>query len=178
MIAVLETERLTLRPFAERDRAGLRAMWADPAFTADLGGVRDAAGTDALVARHEGFRGDRGLGFWVTERRADAALLGYCGLKPGAAGTPADGEVEIGWSLLPVFWGNGYALEAAAASRDHAFGTLGAERIVAITARRNAASRRVMERIGLRHASDFRHPSYPPDDPAGDSVCYVAERRA
>lgn len=173
---MIETERLRLRPFEERDRAGMRAMWADAVFAADLGGVRDAAGADAIVARHEGYRGDRGLGFWVTEHRDDGTLLGYCGLKPGAVRTPAEGEVEIGWSLLPAYWGNGYAMEAAIASRDHAFVALGAPRIVAITSHRNAASRRVMDRIGMRHASDFRHPSYAADDPVGDSVCYVLDR--
>ena len=173
---MIETERLILRPFEERDRAAMRAFWADPVVTADLGGVRDAEGADAIVARHEGYRSDGGLGFWVTERRGDGAMIGYCGLKPGAEGTPIEGELEIGWSLAPGAWGQGYAGEAARASLAWGWQHRDASRIVAITSRRNTASRRVMERIGMRHVGDFRHPKYAPDDPVGDSVTYAIER--
>jgi RimJ/RimL family protein N-acetyltransferase len=174
---MIETARLILRPFEERDRAAMRALWADPVMTADLGGVRDAEGADAIVARHEGYRiSHDGLGFWVTERRGDGAIIGYCGLKPGAEGTPIAGELEIGWSLAPGFWGQGYASEAARAGLDWGWRHRAALRIVAITSRRNAASRKVMERIGMRHVGDFRHPKYAADDPVGDSVTYAIER--
>ena len=173
---MIETERLRLRPFEERDRDALRRFWADPLVTRDLGGPRDAAGADAIVARHEEYRAMRELGFWITERRSDGAFLGYCGLKPGGPGTPADGELEIGWSLLPSAWGQGYAREAAQASLDWGWRMQDAHRIVAITACGNLASRRVMERIGMEHLSDFRHPNYSPDDPTGDSVFYAVDR--
>ena len=67
---MIETERLRLRPFEERDRGALQAMWADPIVALDIGGVCDAAGSDANISRHEGYRVDRGLGFRVTERPA------------------------------------------------------------------------------------------------------------
>ena len=173
---MIETPRLILRPFEERDRAAMRVLWADPVMTADLGGARDAEGADAIVARHEGYRSpDGGLGFWVTELRGDGTIIGYCGLKPGAEGTPIAGELEIGWSLAPNAWGQGYAGEAARASLDWGWRHRDAPRIVAITSRRNAASRKVMERIGMRHVGDFRHPRYAPDDPVGDSVTYAIE---
>lgn len=174
---MIETERLVLRPFEERDRAALRAFWADPLVMVDLGGVKDAAAADATIARHEGYRGpDGGLGFWVTERREDGAFVGYCGLKPGAEDTPIAGELEIGWILAASAWGNGYAAEAARASLAWGWAHRDAFRIVAITARRNQASRRVMDRIGMRYDRGFRHPKYADDDPLADSVLYTIDR--
>ena len=174
---MIQTERLILRPFEERDRAGMRAFWADPEMTYYLGGARDDAGADAVIARHEGYRGaDGGLGFWVTVRRTDEAIVGYCGLKPGAEATPIEGELEIGWSLAPSAWGGGYATEAAQATLAWGWANRPAPRIAAITAAGNVASRRVMARIGMRHLADFQHPSYPAGDPHGDSVVYAIDR--
>ena len=173
---MIGTARLILRPFEERDRPAMRAFWADPEMTTYLGGARDAEGADAVIARHEGYReADGGLGFWVTVRRGDQRIVGYCGLKPGAEATPAEGELEIGWSLAPEVWGGGYATEAAVAILAWGWAHRAAPRIVAITAQDNHASRRVMDRIGMRYCADFRHPAYGPDDPNGQSVLYAID---
>ena len=176
---MIETKRLVLRSFEERDRAAMRAFWADPEMTTYLGGARDAEGADAVIARHEGYReSDGGLGFWVTVRRSDDAIVGYCGLKPGAEATPAKGELEIGWSLAPAVWGGGYATEAAQAILAWGWARRSAPRIVAITAQDNHASRRVMDRVGMRYRSAFRHPAYGADYPNGQSVLYAIDRPA
>lgn len=173
---MIATERLILRPFVGDDRAALRAMWGDPAVMADLGGARDAAAADAIVARHEGYRVEGGLGFWVVERRADGMVLGHCGLKPGAPDTPIEGEVETGWAFARAAWGHGYASEAARAALTWGWASTAASRIVAITSRRNAASIAVMRRLGMEEAGGFRHPGYPAGDPAGDSVIHAIAR--
>lgn len=175
---MIATARLLLRPFEEGDRADLHAMWADPVVTADLNGPRDAAATDALIARHERYRTSGGLGFWVTRRRDDGAFVGWCGLKPGNPETPIAGELEIGWSLVRAAWGQSLATEAARASLAWAWDNQAAPRIVAITSRGNVASRRVMDRLGMDHVGDFRHPGYAAGDPSGDSVLYAITRPA
>ena len=81
------TERLILRPAEPRDRAALHAMWADPLVMADLGPVKDAAASDAAIARHAGYQA-AGIGFGVVERRTDGMVIGFCGLKPGNPATP------------------------------------------------------------------------------------------
>jgi len=163
---MIETPRLILRVPVAADRPAPRAMWADPRVMADLGPVKDAAASDATLDRHDGYRG-AGLGFWVVERREDGAVIGFCGLKPGAENTPIAGEIEIGWLLAAPFWGAGYAQEAAQASLDWGWTNTGAPRIIAITAARNMKSQKLMERLGMRRLAggDFDHPLYAEGDP-------------
>jgi len=176
---VIGTERLILRVPAAGDRAALHAMWADPAVMADLGPVMDAAGSDATLARHDGYRHER-LGFNVVERREDRAVIGFCGLKRGNPGTPIAGQIEVGWMFARPFWGRGYAFEAAAASIGWGWRHRAEDRIVAITSARNARSRRLMERLGMNRLADgdFDHPAFDPGNPLRPSVTYAIERPA
>jgi RimJ/RimL family protein N-acetyltransferase len=174
---MIETGRLILRLPVAADRAALHAMWADPAVMADLGPVMDAAKSDATLARHDSYRNER-LGFNVVERRDDGAVIGFCGLKRGNAGTPIADQVEIGWMLAQAYWGNGYAREAAEASLAWAWANLPDDRIVAITAARNLKSQRLMERLGMQRLADgdFDHPAFAPDDPLRPTVTYAIRR--
>ncbi|WP_339347867.1 GNAT family N-acetyltransferase [uncultured Sphingomonas sp.] len=176
---MIETPRLLLRWPEPADRAPLHAMWADPAVMAQLGPVKDTAASDATIARHAAYRAD-GLGFRAVVRRADGRTIGFCGLKPGAPDTPIAGELEIGWMLTTDSWGQGYAHEAAVACIDWAWAQRREPRIVAITASINAGSRRLMQRLGMRHlpAMDFDHPASPEGDPLRASVTYAIDRPA
>ncbi len=137
---MIETERLTLRRDTPADRAALHAMWADPRVMADLGPVKTPEASDAALAKHHSYH-PQGLGFWVVERRADRAVMGFVGLKPGAPDTPIAGALEVGWMLAVPFWKQGFAYEAAAASIDWAWRNRDDAAIVAITSRQNAKSR-------------------------------------
>jgi len=172
---MIETERLILRPPEPRDRAPLHAMWADPRVMADLGPVKTAADSDAALARHASYAP---LGFFVIERREDRATMGFCGLKPGAPNTPIADMLEVGWMLAVPYWGSGYAREAAAASIAWGWATRDDAAIVAITARRNAKSRGLMERLGMHYvpALDFIHPLFVAEDPLADTVTYRIDR--
>lgn len=65
-------------------------------------------------------------------------------------------EWEIGWTLHPGIWGNGYASEGARALLGYAFYQLNAHRVVAICHAENIASIRVMERIGMQREGRLR----------------------
>ncbi len=172
---MIETDRLLLRRPEPADRAPLHAMWAHPAVMADLGPVKTAADSEATLARHAAYAP---LGFWAVVHRADGVTIGFCGLKPGAADTPIAGRLEIGWMLAQPYWGGGYAREAAAASLAWGWANRHEDAIVAITARQNAKSRGLMERLGMAYdpALDFGHPMFAVDDPRRDTVTYRIAR--
>jgi RimJ/RimL family protein N-acetyltransferase len=145
---VLETERLTLRWFDERDAAFILALVNDPAWILNIGdrGLRtaDAARAwiaDKLVAAYW----QKGHGLWAMERRADGALVGMCGLIERDH-LPA---IDVGYALAAPFRGQGYAREGAGACLRYARDALGARRVLAIVRPGNAESFRVLERIGM-----------------------------
>lgn len=172
---MIETPRLILRAVRADDRDALHALWGDPRAMVDLGGPKDAVASDATIARHAGYAP---LGFGVAEHRGDGKVIGHVGLKPGAPGTPIEGRLEIGWILAPAYWGGGYAREAAAAWLGWAWANRVEDAVYAITARRNAASRRLMERLGMVHIPtlDFVHHAHVDDPDMADSVTYRIDR--
>lgn len=174
---MIETQRLTLRVPVPADRAALHAIWADPAVMAGLGPVKDAAASDATLARHDSYRRE-GLGFWSVVRTADGAVIGFCGLKRGDAEMPIAGEVEAGWMIARAHWRQGYALEAMVAALDWGWANLPARRIVAITSVPNVASQAMMARLGMHRLSDgdFAHPLKAVGDPLRAMVTYAIAR--
>ncbi|MCW1382308.1 GNAT family N-acetyltransferase [Novosphingobium sp. KCTC 2891] len=174
----LETARLALRAWRAEDAAPFLAMCCDPRVMEFLGFLQGPADIDAALARQAGFQDRHGYCFWAVERREDSAFLGFCGLKPGAEGTPLEGRIEIGWRLAHHAWGQGYAREAARASLDWGFQELPAEAIWAMTVPGNVRSWGLMERLGMRRVRDldFDHPALAESDPLRPHIVYVADR--
>jgi RimJ/RimL family protein N-acetyltransferase len=59
-------------------------------------------------------------------------------------------QAELGWALHPDYTGQGYATEALTALLAYCFGDLGLRRVTASAFADNHASRRLMERLGMR----------------------------
>jgi RimJ/RimL family protein N-acetyltransferase len=156
------TARLILRDWGEADIAPFIRHTNTPEVMRWLGGVQtEAALTDAIRERMMRWQRELGFTFWVVERKADAELLGFCGIRIGETpGSPIEGVHEIGWRLRKDSWGQGYAKEAAIASLEFAFDALGADRVAAITFPGNVASWGLMERLGMT-----RRPEFDYDDP-------------
>lgn len=175
---MIETGRLTLRPWQEADIAPFHAMgqaaevmrYLGPPMTIDQ--ARNAY--DRMVAR----QAEHGFCFWAIERTEDGAFIGFCGLLP--AKMPIEGEVEIGWRLAREAWGQGYAREAAQASLDWAWGHLDVPAIAAITVPANTRSWGLMERLGMVRVpdGDFDHPDLAENDPLRRHILYRIGRPA
>jgi ribosomal-protein-alanine N-acetyltransferase len=84
--------------------------------------------------------------FAITIQPADL----FRGWVTLALNQPAIREYEIGWTMHPGEWGQGYASEAASEVLHFAFHNLGAHRVVAFCHAGNLASRRVMEKLGMQ----------------------------
>lgn len=163
-----ETERLRLRSWEPADRAEFVRVTNTPAVMRWLGGVQDEQSMTSGFDRIDRYQRDFGHTFWAVERKADGALLGFCGLKrvntPGAGGLT--GDYEIGWRLREDSWGKGYAKEAAIASLDLAFERFGAPHVVALTVRENEQSQNLMKRLGMHRREDLE---FEDDDPGAPS---------
>lgn len=99
-----------------------------------------------------------GFTFGVVEERDTGAFVGAAGLALLARKGP---EIEVGYHIHDAFAGRGYATEAARAYIEWGFAPkpdgLGLDRIVAIVRPDHAASRRVLEKCGLRECGTFEH---------------------
>lgn len=177
---MIETERLILRGWRDDDVGSHHAMCADPAVMAYLGASPTLAESAEIVTRQRKILADYGSCFWVLERRDTAAFIGWCGIKPGPAGTPIEGLPEIGWSLVQAEWGRGYAREAAEAALVWGWTRLDLPTIWAMTVPSNLPSRALMERLGMARvaAGDFDHPKLAADDKLRRHVLYRIDRPA
>jgi ribosomal-protein-alanine N-acetyltransferase len=95
-----------------------------------------------------------GHGLYLVTLKATTASIGICGIIKRETLEDKD----IGFALLPQYTGNGYALEAAAATLEYARNTLGLQRIVAITLPANTRSTSLLTKLGLVFGQMVRLP--------------------
>src|SRR5262245_50140748 len=145
---ILETERLLLREFDEGDAAAFFALGSDPAvvrFTGDPGFTDIEHAREILRTRPMADYAKYGFGRWACVDKANAAVIGFAGLKY----LDDLGEVDIGYRLLPAFWGRGLATEASRPFLDYGFARLQLQEIIGLVELANVASVRVLEKLGM-----------------------------
>ena len=147
-MAILDTERLSLRAITLEDAAFILELLNDSAFLRFVGdkGVRTADEAREYIATgpQAGYARN-GFGLWLVELKASKVAVGICGLLKREALS----DVDLGFAFLPRYRSNGYAYESAAAVLQYARNVLGIKRIVAITNPDNADSLRVLKKIGM-----------------------------
>jgi RimJ/RimL family protein N-acetyltransferase len=173
---MIETQRLVLRPFRSRDCEPFAEINGDRRVSDWLGGPIDREASDQGIERINQHIADHGFGFWAAERKSDGRLIGMIGLKHMALELPPAPAIEAGWRLSPECWGQGFASEGAQAAVNWGFEHLGASEIVAITARQNLQSQKVMQRMGMTEQAHraFEHPRLAVDHPLRSHVVFVA----
>lgn len=172
---MLETERIILRHWEERNRSEFARMNANPEVMEYFPSLWTQEESDAAFDRLRGYIDDRGWGLWVLEEKSSGKFMGFTGLNVPSFEAPFMPAVEIGWRMLPEFWNKGYASEAAKKSLWFGFEILKLEKIVSFTAVGNVKSQRVMEKIGMKRweTMDFLHPKVPDGSVLKPHVLYV-----
>ena len=153
------TRRLTAERLHEAHLAELCRMHGDGRVMATLGGLRSAAETRRFLQANLAHWKRHGFGLFVFRERASGAFVGRGGLRH----VEIDGgkEIELAYAVMADFWRQGLASEMAAAILRVAGDTIGSSDIVAFTLTTNAASRRVMEKLGFRFERDIVHAGLP-----------------
>ena len=169
---VLQGPRVLLRQWEDRDCPSFAALNADPVAMQFFPSTLTREESDAVVDRLRAVIAKNGWGFWCLE--IDGHCAGFTGLNVPTFAAPFMPAIEIGWRMLPRYWGCGYATEAARLALAYGFGALNADEIVAFTAPGNVRSRAVMERLGMRHDidGDFDHPRVAVGHPLRRHVLY------
>lgn len=151
----IETERLILRPIdAERDFEAWACCMADAETMRFIGGsVLSRPLAWRNMAAVMGHWQIRGYGFFSVERKDTGEWIGRVG-PWNPEGWP---EPEVGWAISREYWGQGFATEAARASVDFAFDTLGWKRVIHVILDGNDRSVAVAERVGSRFEKRLPH---------------------
>ncbi|MFJ2211774.1 GNAT family N-acetyltransferase [Streptomyces sp. NPDC101062] len=136
----LETERLTLRPWAESDAAEFSALLAERG-----NGTPTVEHTRTSIAELLAATAATGIALLPIERRDEGDFIGYCGLIIGRSTLE---EPEIAYELFQHAQGHGYATEAAGAVLEAAVAT-GRKRLWATVGAWNTPSLRVLEKLGF-----------------------------
>lgn len=149
-MTIVETDRLILRQVTPGDFEHLFIMNSDPVVMKYVGdgSTRNReqmiVELDMLISH---YTRKPGLGIWATVLKETNMFVGASGLV-FYDNTP---EIEIGYRMLKEHWNNGYATEASFGLLRYGFEMLGLSKLVSSAHTENVASRRVMEKIGMKH---------------------------
>lgn len=160
----LETQRIGFSKWSRNDESLAELLWGNPEVTRLICASGVFSREDIAKRLNTEIENDvsYGVQYWPIFELQAKELIGCCGLRPHG-----DKEYEIGFHLLPKFWGKGYAKEAANAAIDYAFSTLGAEKLFAGHNPKNIASKKLLGKLGFKYIGDefyeptgLYHPSY------------------
>jgi [ribosomal protein S5]-alanine N-acetyltransferase len=170
MQAVLETERLLLRPLSEDDIDWLFEMDTDPEVMHYITGFRpeSAEASRAWIQKLKTLYHDTGsrYGFWAVVEKVTGEPCGWLTVRPAMDYRFANevafqpGQLELGYRFRRRFWGQGYCTEGSHALVDYAFADPAIEAIVAVALVENRASTRIMEKLGMKRIGEYPLPGY------------------
>ena len=160
----LTTARLGFRHWTMDDLPLALLLWGNPQVTRLIGGPLSEEGVKKkLMAEIASMAADR-VQYWPLFRLRNNAHVGCAGLRPYRT---ADQIYELGFHLLPAYWGQGLAEEAGRAVVAFAFEELNVKGLFAGHHPENAASKKVLDKLGFQFTHEelyaptgLKHPSY------------------
>lgn len=146
----LETERLRMRPITQDDYALVHKLQTHPEVMRYIGMGHPKSEIEAQELFHRMHRHQQKHGFSLcpTYEKNSGSFIGFSGLVHLEL-KDDNPDIEVGYWLLPEYWGNGYATEAATACVNWAFQNLPIDSLVGITHPDNQRSQNVLKKAGL-----------------------------
>lgn len=151
-IPEIETARLRLRRYTLDDLDAVSVFFSDADVMRYLGtgeAITREASKPHLINLIERYWEEHRFGRWALVYKDRGEVIGHCGFRM------LESKAELVYLLAKRYWGMGLATEAAKACLRYAFEELQLEQIIAATRPENVASRRVLERIGMRLEKDL-----------------------
>ena len=155
MLATIYTNRLMLRPFNEDDAEGMFRLDSDPRVHRFLGNqtVTDISQSREVIQNVLRQYTENGIGRWAAVLRSTGEFIGWSGLK--LMTDEPEPYYDVGYRLMPEYWGHGYATESAAAAIKYGFDTMGLSTIIGTAHEENIASIAVLKKCGLTYRKKY-----------------------
>lgn len=101
---------------------------------------------------------DFGIGRWTVIEKDTGDFIGWCGLKWITDHESGKTDFhDVGYRLIPTAWGKGYATESTIAALQYAFTGMNLKEVIGMCHEENKASRRVLEKCGLKFIEQFSY---------------------
>jgi len=141
-----DTPRLLLRQFVPSDLDHFARICSDPEVMAHQHGVVERAKASRLLGEVIDHYSIHTFGLWALIHKTDKRLIGFCGLI--MQDIDSEDEIVLECRLLPKYWGQGLAGEAAGAVYRYSQNELGVLRIVSLIDPGNRRAIRIAEKLG------------------------------
>ncbi|MCE0555661.1 MULTISPECIES: GNAT family N-acetyltransferase [unclassified Motilimonas] len=149
MPTIAETERLILRFFEPEDVDVIYKIMSNrQVMKFSISGPLNRKQANTFLDSILDTYASKGFSLWAVHSKADERVIGFCGHFFHRL--EGKDEIELVYRLLPDYWGQGLASEAARAATDYAFNQLGLDRLISFIADNNEASKRVAESSGFK----------------------------
>jgi [ribosomal protein S5]-alanine N-acetyltransferase len=157
MLQPFESERLLYRELLPSDAEAMFEMDSNPEVHRYLGGkpTQTIEETRKVIDFVRQQYIDNGIGRFAAVLKETGEWIGWVGLKLERNVNGHEAFYDIGYRLRPEFWGKGFATESAIAFVDYGFNVLKADKICAYADESNNASRRALEKAGLKYINTF-----------------------
>ena len=172
----IRTSRLILRQWRPSDLPTYAALNADPEVRRFWPSLLTREESDDQAQGFQRHIEEHGFGFWAVEVPGEEPFVGFTGIRHVDYPAPYFPAVEIGWRFAREHWSKGYATEAAKAALLDGFDRVGFSEVVACAVITNAASRRVMDRIGMKRDMDADFDLPRPEGPLRQAVTYCIQK--
>jgi len=165
----IETKRLILRNYSEKDLDNVFRLKSEPTVWKFSSKVTSNKIEDAQIYLENILRNysEDKKDFQALFLKDTEEYIGEVGILSFAK---QNNRAVLGYNLLPKYWGNGYATEITKALVKYLFDVEKLERIEALTADENIASRKVLEKSGFLQEGLLRNFAY--INNRYTSVCY------
>ena len=162
---MLQSERLLYRELQHSDDEVMFALDSDPEVHRYLGNnpLTDIEQSREYIKNIRKQYKDNGIGRMAVILKETNEFIGWAGLKLEHNVNGHDAFYDVGYRLMQKYWGNGYATEAAKFFVKYGFNKLKLEKINACAMVEHIASRRALEKSGLKYIEDF--------DYGGGEIC-------
>ncbi|MFS8204070.1 GNAT family N-acetyltransferase [Streptomyces sp. CWNU-52B] len=156
----IRTPRLLLRRWQEDDLLPLSEIHADPTVMQWIGdgSPRSLEETAEDIEAWEEEWDEEGFGLFAVELLGSGELAGAVGLYVADSPPQLAGRIAISWRLGRVYWGQGYASEAAHAALEFALQDRGIDRVVAAPRPGDSASANVLDKLGMQEEGSAQDP--------------------
>lgn len=154
----IETGRLILRDLQPEDDKGMFELDSNPEVHRYLGNnpINSIEQAREAISNIRQQYLDHGIGRWATIEKSSGNFIGWSGLKfITSVENNRTRFYDVGYRLIPKYWGKGYATESAKAALQFGFETLKLQEIIGTCHEENKASRRALEKCGLKFKEKY-----------------------